>query len=302
MRHGLPVIAVLLLASTNLAALNPPGLEMQVTRSKRGLPVVSVRAGAETLRLGLDTGTSRSLVSVAVAERLGLRPSSRFALGDAAGESRGGLCAPAPLLRLGDVTIALECLAWIPEEPDVAGAEGLDGLLGADILAQLDLWIDLTGDLVRLRAAPPGSLARWTDGTRLPLERIGRRHAIAAQIRLGRDTAAARLVLDSGSDGLILFGDLAHRTAGALRKRGIAARIETATGTREVSMVPLMSLRSGPLVFDAGWAGLLPHVVDRPEDGLLPLSALGPVLLDVSNGIVVARARLRPTTQRARPS
>ena len=40
------------------------------------------------------------------------------------------------------------------------------------------------------------------------------------------------------------------------------------------------------------WAGLLSDVTDRPEDGLLPLDALGPVMIDFSNRVVVAGARI----------
>ena len=300
MRHGLPSLAFVLLASTRLAAQGPPGQEMQLIRSARGLPVIVMHAGDEILRLGVDTGTSRTLVSGAAVRRLGLQPRSRFLVGDAVGPSRVALCAAAPSLRLGHVPVALECLAWIPEEIEVAGAEGLDGILGADALAQLDFWVDLRSDPVRARVAPPGSLGPWMDGQRLRLEVIGRRPAIGVDVGFGRDTAAARLILDSGCGTLVLFGGLAERVAAGLPHRSGDARIETATASREVAMVPIASVRSGRALFRAPWAGLLPHVTDRPEDGLLPLAALGPVLLDVSNRLVITGARLRAAT-RPRP-
>jgi hypothetical protein len=293
MRHGPHAIAVVLLVATSLAAPNPPGLDMQLTRSAAGLPVVVLHAGGETLRFGLDTGTSQSLVSGGVARRLGLRPHSRFLLADVAGAPRGGLCARAPRLRLGELPIALECLAWVPEEWTLASAEDLDGVLGADALAHLDLWIDLRHTPVRARVAPPGSLLAWVDGTRLRLEVIERRPAIAAELDFGHHTPAARLVLDSGSDGLVLFGRLAERAALARPLQRTTARLQTATSTRGVTMVPLGGLRSGRLLLGPGWAALLPHVLDRTEDGLLPLAALGPILLDVSNGVAIAGARFR---------
>jgi hypothetical protein len=292
-RYGFPLLACVLLASTRLAAQDAPGQEMQLPRSARGLPIVVVHAGDDILRLALDTGTSRTLVSAAAARRLELTAQSRFLLADAAGRSRTGLCGPAPILRLADVPIALECLAWIPEESEIAGAEGLDGLLGADALAQFDLWVDLRSDPVRARVAPPGSLGVWMDGRRLAIETLGRRPAIGVAVGFGRDTAAARLILDSGCGTLVLFGGLAERVAAGLADRLTRARVETPTASRDVVMGPMDSVRSGRVKFKAPWAGLLPHVTDRTEDGLLPLSALGPVLLDMSNGVVIAGAGLR---------
>jgi hypothetical protein len=295
MRRGPDALAVVLLVSTGLAAPNPPGLDMPLARSTGGLPIVVLHAGEETLRFGLDTGTSRSLVSAGVARQLGLRPHAGVLLADVAGAPRGGLCARAPLLRLGELPIALDCLGWVPEEWTLAGAEDVDGVLGADALAHFDLWIDLRHTPVRARLAPPGSLVAWMDGTRLRLDVIGRRPAIATELDFGHHTPAARLVLDSGSDGLVLFGPLAGRAALARPLQRTTARIQTATSTRGVTMVPLDGLRSGRLLLGPGWAALLPHVLDRTEDGLLPLAALGPVLLDVSNGVVVAGARVRRT-------
>src|SRR5690606_590551 len=137
MRHGVASLVLLVVASTCLLAQAPPGSTMLLGRSSRGLAVVVVQAAGHSLRLGLDTGTSRTLVSRSVAERLGLQPISRFVLADAAGASRVGVCGRAPGLAVGGTPLHLECLGWVPEEPDVAGAEGLDGLLGADALAQV---------------------------------------------------------------------------------------------------------------------------------------------------------------------
>jgi hypothetical protein len=112
-------------------------------------------------------------------------------------------------------------------------------------------------------------------------------------VGFGRDNAAARLILDSGCGSLVLFGGLAERVAATLPHRLTDAVVETPTASRDVAMVPIASVRSGRVTLKASWAGLLPHVMGRAEDGLLPLAALGPVLLDMSNGVVIAAARLR---------
>jgi hypothetical protein len=128
---------------------------------------------------------------------------------------------------------------------------------------------------------------------------IGRRPAIAARLAgHRRDGSAVRLVIDSAADSLILFGEAALRTAAASRHERMEGQLEAATARRDVATVPMSGFRSGGSLFQVAWAGLLPRVQDRAEDGLLPLSALGPVLLDLSNGVIVANARLRGSPRR----
>jgi hypothetical protein len=291
---GRCAIAILLVSSTSIGASSPPGEEIRLSRSRRGLPVVTVTAGAATLRMGIDTGTSRTLVSAEAAGRLGLRAVQRLSIDCAAGERRVGFCGAAPTLTLAGLALVPDCLGWLPGEAQLRGAEDLDGILGADLLAQVDLWIDLRSVPVSARFAPPASLSPWVDGERLPLESIGGRAAIAARLAgLRREGSTTRLILDSGSDSLVLFGQAAQRTAGTFPHERFESRVETAAANRAVVIVPLSGVRIGGSLFALPWAALLPEVTNRSEDGLLPLDALGPVLLDLSTGIVVANARLR---------
>ena len=206
------IVVVILAVAPRLPATGLPGEAMQLPRSRSGLPIVAVKVGTKTLRLVIDTGTSRTLVSGMAAARLGLVPARRLSFGCVAGaQPTGALCAaPAPEIRLGSLSIPLDCLGWMPDEPQLAGAEDVDGVLGADALAYVDLWIDLRGARVNARFAPPGSLGPWTDGRRLTLEVVGQRLAVDAELTGIGSNRTARLVLDSGSDGLLLFGPLAH--------------------------------------------------------------------------------------------
>jgi predicted aspartyl protease len=277
-----------------LVALEPPGSMLQLERSRSGLPVVRAASGGVELRFAIDTGTSASLVSAAAADRLGLVPRARFPLTSACGSTQTALCGALRSLRIAGIDLDLDCLGWVPGERRLAGAEDVDGLLGADALARFDLWLDTKR--MRARVAPPGSLLAWTDGQRLPLGAIGRRPAIVLDLRgLGHEGRAIPMVLDSGAEGTVLFGELARHAqsvfAGATDYSG---RLHTATARLDsVPVVPLGILRAGGVYLEGGAAGLLPHVTDRVEAGLLPLSLLGPVLLDVAGGVVVARARLR---------
>lgn len=78
----------------------------------------------------------------------------------------------------------------------------------------------------------------------------------------------------------------------------MGALLESAVDARSVDVAVVRGVRIGRLHLDGvRSAGLLPDVIDRREDGLLPLAALGPVLLDLSNRLVIAWAR--PRAQRA---
>jgi hypothetical protein len=298
-------LAAALVSALPLAAQSPPGAELALERSDGALPAVAVELGGETYRFGLDTGASRTLVGEEVAERLGLAARGRFALAAAGGVTKEGRCAPPPAAALAGFALPIDCLGWVPGERRLAGAGPLDGLLGADALAGVDLWIDLARG--RARVAPPGSLFDWVDGEVRPLAPIGRRPAILVELEVARaGPAIARLVLDSGAEGAVLFGELARLAARTSGLRRTPGRLVGATGERPVELVPL-ALSGRPFRGAAGgWAALLPEVTDRVEDGLLPLAALGPALLDPVNGRVVAGAVLRraprppaPTTRLA---
>lgn len=292
MRPALLVVSLLLAIPAHLSALEPPGTALRLERSRGGLPVVVAAVGGETLRFALDTGTSRSMIAASVAERLRLAPRAKYQLVTAAGAPRTALCAGPVEARIGGATLALDCLGWVPEERLLAGAEDVDGLLGADALASVDLWIDASRG--RARIAPQGTLGDWVEGERLAVERVERRPAIRVTLRsLGRRGEPVQLVIDSGADRILLFGELARRTGSALRAEARPGTLATATATARVATVPLGDLGAGRMRLDAGWAGLLPGVVDRVEHGLLPLARLGPVLLDLGGGLLVARAKLR---------
>lgn len=292
----LSAVVVLTVISSSLLASGPPGDALQLARSRRGLPVIVLHAGPHTLRLGLDTGTSRTLVSAEAARRLGLTPSQRLAIGSAGGGSRAGYCGAAPVLRVHGTSLVPDCLGWLPDEVQLAGAEDLDGLLGADLLSQVDLWIDPAKMPVRARIAPPGTLQSWIDGDRLPVESIGRRPAIAGHLEgLRWKSSTIRLIVDSGANGLVLFGGAARRTEEASALERMHGTLESVIARQKVALIPVTAFHSGGSEFRVIRAGLLPHVVERIEDGLISLDGFGPVLFDLSNSTIVANARFRST-------
>ncbi len=295
MRHALVGLALLIAGAHRLSALEPPGSAVALERSRGGLPVVVVHAGAETLRFAIDTGSSRTLVSPGAAARLSLVPREAFPVAWVGGAQRAGLSAAAPQLRVGAIPLTVDGLGWVPSLRGVTADADVDGLLGADALATVGLWIDARSG--RGRIAPAGELARWVCGTRVPLERIGRRLAVRVELpALGRD-AGARLVLDSGASRIVLLGSLARRAEATLAALPWPGRMISAGARRTVRLVQIGEIRVGEARLDGGSAGLLPRLAGSPEDGLvdglLPLRLLDPVLLDVSAGVLVAEARWR---------
>ena len=295
----LSAVVVLVVTSSSLVASGPPGEALQLARSRRGLPVVVLHAGLQTLRLGLDTGTSRTLLSAEAAMRLRLTPRQRLSIGSAGGGSRDGYCGAAPMLHLHAIRLVPDCLGWLPDEIQLAGAEDLDGLLGADLLSQVDLWIDPTKTPVRARIGPPGALQSWIDGDRLAVQSIGRRPAIAGHLGgLRWNSSTIRLIVDSGANGLVLFGEAARRTAEASTLERMHGTLESVISRQKVAIVPVTAFHSDGSQFSVPWAGLLPHVRDRIEDGVISLDAFGPVLFDLSNGRIVANARFRSSPRK----
>lgn len=291
------VFASLFLASIppSAAGAGPDvGVELTLELSEGGLPVLWIEAPGEIFRFAVDTGTSRTMVSARVAASLGLVPSQRIRLASATGQNQLGLCGPPPRLILAGVDLDLECLAWVPEEHELAGSPDVDGLLGSDALAGFDLWLDAPRR--RARAAPPGSLLAWIEGDSIPLEIIARRPAIRGSVGKGqRRSPPLRLILDSGANATILFGTRARQIVENPRRPLTPARVETPAGSRTVQIAELGSLRSGSSALEIGPTILLPEVQDRQEDGLLPLGAFGPLLLSVPERLLVHDARWRRT-------
>jgi len=288
MRPGARLLVVSLVAlPSTLLALEPPGSATRLERSRDGLPVVRVELGGETLRAALDTGTTRSMIAAAAARRLRLVPRARFEVVTATGPLRHALCAGPVTMRVDGFALSTDCLGWVPDEARLAGAPDVDLLLGADALGEVDLWLDLAGGRARFAAA--GELSAWVRGERLPLRRVEARPLVEVEL----DGASLRLVLDSGADAPILFGEAATRLGGTGGGGRRSARIETAAGSATREALSLAGLRLGRVRLRVTWGLLLPEVADRREDGLLPLAALGPVLLDLSSGQLVANARLR---------
>jgi len=268
-----------------------PGADVAITRTRAGLIAAEVVLADVPVRAALDTGASVTLVSAALATRLGLVAAARSSVTDAGGGERPLLLAATVEIHWGGVRARLPWVGWVPGTVGLEGASGLDAVLGADALATADVLVDARRG--RLRVAPAGSLAAWIDGDAVPLRAIEGRPALDVEVgNLGAGNSPLPLVVDSGADVTVLFG-AAAAAALAQRGGGRALGMDTAGGTVQVAPVRLGRARAGATSWRIGRAAAIPQVRDRSEAGLVPLDALGSLRLDMASGNAVLSAVLR---------
>lgn len=291
----LAVLAVLTLARPLAAerlALARPGAEVALERTGTGRLSVPVEITGERMVWALDTGATMTMIAASLARRLALRATVELAVTDVTGRVRPALAGGPIELRLGGVPLRLAEVGWFPGGDGDYELEGLGGVLAADALPALDVALDAGEG--RARFAPAGALAGWFDGAAVPLATIAGRPALEVQLRdLGRRPVTVRLVLDSGADRPILFGELARRLASIRAASTRTGELASAHATSAVDFAMVGRGTAGGNPLRLGRAALLPALESRQEDGLLPLAALGPVLLESARGRALLGARLR---------
>jgi len=282
-------ILVLLAVSGSAWAEEGRVVTRRLERSRGEMLAVEVRIAGRAVRMAIDTGATNSMIAGELAEELGLAARAHFPLRDAAGEVRDALCAGPMTLDLGGVELRSDCLGWVPETRRVGRVDGLDGVLGFDALASADIWIDFAAR--RLAAAPSGTLDGLYAGTPVHFERLYGRPIVAVEpLKRHVPDRPLRMVIDSGSNAVVLFGATARSVP--LRPDGFGSRTLVASYSRTfVSRGRVGRARLGELNFDLGDATLLPEVVGRHEDGVVPLALLGPVLFRSGHDEILLDAR-----------
>jgi predicted aspartyl protease len=267
-------------------------MRLDLERTRSGGMAVTVELGNQRVRAALDTGATITMISPRLAGRLELTPHARSSVVDAAGRERPLLIAGPVALRWGNVATRLALVAWSPDRGEVPGADGLEAVLGADALAGVDVLIDaLRG---RMWVAASGTLAAWVEGEEVALRSIGTRVAVEIElVDRGREPMRLPLIIDSGASAPVMFGSAATAmlNAGGFSSTSTLA---TAGGFSKVRTVTLGRARIGSRSVRLGQAALLPEVTDREEAGLVPLTALGPTLIEVASSRALLGARLRP--------
>jgi hypothetical protein len=215
-------------------------------------------------RFLFDTGAQTNQVDAAVAQRLGLNPTFRTELATVAGAR------VVPGTRVGEVRLG-SARATDQEFllTDLSGVHTLSsdvqGVLGQEFLAHFDYLIDLkTRTLIFGPRAPAGD--------HIPTRRIDGRLALVTDV--------GNLVLDSGTDTLVLFraGTSTSPASSRIRTANGSATVRSGSGLR--IQIAGRDFRTNSFLI-APWS-------DASEDGILPLGIFRAVYVSNSGGYIVA--------------
>jgi hypothetical protein len=233
--------------------------------------------GAGPFRFLLDTGSAGTSVSDDLARRLDAPAVARADVTTAAGVE------PAVIVRLDRLALggrtAEGLLATVvPAERLRGDGAALDGVLGQDFLSRFNYTLDY--ERGRLEWDEDG--AGDCGDARLPLEAIeGRFLAALPQ----DDGSTLRVVPDSGASAFVVF----ERPAGPrlpILLSGGRRRLETLSGTRDVTPGTLLALRVGAMTLRQAPVAVVRRDDWRPAfgDALLPLWMFGRVSIHARDG------------------
>ena len=215
----------------------------------------------------VDTGADSTVVHPDLAREAGLRPTARIELVTLAG-IRLVPQAPATIVLEDGTTTSVDVLI---HELSAARAQhaGVRGILGRDALGMAPFTLDhARRRLVREARSAAGAI---------PYELVEGRPLIEA--RLGCGGPALRLALDSGANGVVLFGDGSRPLA--LDASSVAlARTNGGTASLRAGRIDCLCVGGRRLTDVAIAVQERSHAPGRVEDGLLPTRLFARVHFD----------------------
>lgn len=238
--------------------------------------------GAGPFRFVLDTGSTRSVVSPQLAEKLRLPAIARSSVITPSGDDRR------PVVQLRGVVIdglpPVNVAAVVAEHLDIAAGRRVHGLLGQDVLAPLVYTIDYRRREVRWNAELDPAAA----GVRLPLVVADGIFLVSLSHRGSREPL--RLIADSGTSAFVLFTRRSQKLP-RLTPLGIGA-LQTVGGRAPARHALLEAVWVGSILLKNQPAMIVPQARDaRLGDGLLPLHVFGRVTFDGPGRYLVVEAR-----------
>ena len=266
-----------------LAGGNAPASVSFVLDGKGGVIVPVTVGPLRDLRFLLDTGSTRSVISEAVAQQLALRPAARTEVITTAGASMAvAVALPVTCLATQCVDDALAIVT--PKRALEFGSRTLDGILGSDALSR-----DFTIDYSRRRFEWDGGPDVRRRDDRLPLSvEDGRAIVTTPQARV----RPLRLVADSGADAFLLFdSEIVRDLSTVSRRHRVTLQTLGGTGRAESVVIPVLQIGGET------WKDEIAAVVSRPAgyppaiDGLMPLHRFASVSFRRTESAVILRHR-----------
>ena len=240
----------------------------------------------------IDTGGHSTMLSEGLATRLRLVPRVRYAIDTVAG-SAFALGGTVNHVSLGPRSWTQREVLWMPFAALHAIDARIDGVLGLDLLGELDLLLDY--QRARLTILPPHEAEARLDGTRTPLVMLNGRFGVTAVVDRQRSSDSVALVLDSGATDLVLFDSAAAR---ALRRRArplvSEVRLDSHAGTRTAPLLELPSLTIDRVkLASVRVVDVRAPAGERLEDGLLPMRLFHRVYFAPTAGYVMLDASIK---------
>jgi hypothetical protein len=261
------IFSLIIIAAAPLAGSTiPAGQSLVKLEILGGRPVASRVFLNGQGRFLLDTGAQSNQVEASLVRKLGLAPSFQVEMDTASGTTRvpGGRVAE---VTLGNATAANQEFLFTTMEAVHALSPDIQGVLGQEFLSRFDYLLDFRG-----RRLVFGATVQ--DGAHILVRMIDGRMAI--------QTSYGDLVMDSGTEALILFHTPASSAPGGT--------IRTASGAGAVSMVQDAMVRIGAKSYRPAMAAVVANPT-APEDGLLPASLFGSIFVSNSAHYVIAEPR-----------
>ncbi|MBM3759657.1 MAG: hypothetical protein FJW36_05360 [Acidobacteria bacterium] len=240
---------------------------------RRGLPVVDsvYLEGKGPFRFLLDTGAESNQLDAALARRLGLAATFQVEMVTAGGVTQVP-GARLPGVSLGSATASDQEFLFSDLKEMRRVSADIQGVLGQAFLSRFDYLLDYAG---RRLVFGPASLE---GGSRLDFTRVHGVPAIAS--------SEGSLVLDSGSDTLVLF----HKAAPIIGS-GNGSQFFTHSGESSAVVLEDHRLKIAGEKYRVSKAAVVPQS-SREEAGLLPVSLFRVVYFSNSKNYVVLNPKL----------
>ncbi len=278
-------VSLICLLTDKTACANSP---VQFKLMRNQMIIVSVALnGAGPFEFLLDTGTNTTIIEPELAQQLKLRPQDRIELMTVAGAQA------VPRTQLGSVilgpAVAENLEALITDLRFVRALHsGIRGVLGQNFLARFNYLLDYRERRIEFDAH--GELAHRMCGARLPFEQIEGLIAVSAQ---AGSSQSWRLVLDSASADLILFGQAAQSSVFEMVSRSHAWLAATTSASNQtVQQGRLRALRIGETTFADLPMTMMPPD-GREEDGLLPMNLFRAVYVNHKEHYLILNPSVR---------
>jgi predicted aspartyl protease len=242
-------------------------------------------AGTGPYRFLLDTGSTRSAVTLRLAQRLGRSPIAQTMVVTPGGDSIRNVTM-IQALQVGQ-RAPVSVAAMVLPDDTLARAGRLDGLLGQDVLANFRYTIDYRREELVWHDGDTGHLP----GFRLPLTPANGLFLVTLPRIPVTPYRPAMMVADTGADAVVLFGP-AHRS---MRSTGPmeAGMLRTSAGVQVGRRIRIDALDLGTVVLHDQPALLLPQgdASGLLGDGLLPLHLFARVTFDAAARVLIVATR-----------